>query len=271
MFSYNQRVKFQAESEKKPEVKKIDIPQIASELLTPNPEPTSSVTEEWKELSEGVAVRAISYPYNGSTYQLQVVRMDPEFISASLQYDQVGKQVADWAKDSSSIVVANAGFFKENNAPVGLLYINGQRMDSHRISPANTGLLQIGENGIKFLNLADTPIPEESQLQNALQTYPILIDNGQNVASKNLTSQDRRTAIGGDKSGNMYLITSQYSHLGLYDFAKILQESPLQLTEVLNLDGGGSTGVVVQAGEYKEIIDSQTAVPTVLMFTPRGS
>jgi uncharacterized protein YigE (DUF2233 family) len=251
--------------EKKTEVKKIDLPGLANELLTPNPQPTTTLEEEWQELTDGVARRGISYPYNGSTYQIQVLRIDPKRRSISLQYDQAGKQVSAWSKENPGSIVTNAGFFKENNEPVGLLYIDGERKDSHRINPAMSGLLLIEEHSVKFLNLANTPIPDDQQMQNALQTYPMLIDNARVIVSQNSTKQDRRTAIGADGEGNFYIITAQYPHLSLYDLAKILVESPLSLTEVLNLDGGGSTGIAIQTDEFTQVIDSQTPVPSVLV------
>ncbi|MEO8581957.1 MAG: phosphodiester glycosidase family protein [Patescibacteria group bacterium] len=237
--------------------------------IAPFVQPSKSIqlSQDWQTLSSGVEVRSLQYAYNGQSYQIQVIRLDPNQGTLSLQYDQRGKTVSQWAKGTDHLVVSNAGFFKEKNEPVGLLYVNGERLDSHRVKPADSGLLVIHENGIEILNLANAPIPAE--LQNAVQTYPVLIDQGKLIANKNMTKQDRRTAIGTDRDRRIYLFTAGYQHLGLYDFAKVISESGLQLTEVLNLDGGGSTGVAVDAGTFQKIIESETAVPTVLVFSER--
>ena len=59
LVAYNERTqsKVTEVKEKTAEIKKIDIPGLANELLTPNPQPTSSLTQEWKELGSGIALR----------------------------------------------------------------------------------------------------------------------------------------------------------------------------------------------------------------------
>lgn len=258
------------EKKEDPKTPEVNLHQIASDLLTPNPLPTSKLTKEGKELSAGVSIFAVPYEYNGSSYEIQVVKIDPKLSTLSLKYNQEGKTVGQWTQDQSNVIVMNAGFFKENNEPVGLLYIDGQRRDAHRVNPSASGLLLLNQNRVQILNLANSPIPDESALKNALQTFPVLIDKGNIVANENLTKQDRRSAIGVDKEGKVYLITADYPHLGLYDFSKTLHDSSLQFTEVLNLDGGGSTGMAINIGEYKDLIESISAVPTVLEVSYSG-
>ncbi len=227
--------------------------------LTPSLKPTA----DWTVVDKGIEVRALSYPYGDTQYDIQVVKLDPKQVQLSLEYDPEGKTISSWGKGVDGLVM-NAGFFKEENKPVGLLYINSIRKDNHRIRPAGTGLLVLNVSGISILDLSKTAVPPDDVLENAVQAYPMLISQGQLVAKTSLEMQARRTAIGSDKVGNVYLFTAQYPHLGLYDFAKLIHDSPLSLTEVLNLDGGGSTGIAINTAKYKEVIDSQTLIPTVL-------
>lgn len=227
------------------------------------------ISTDWQSIGTGVQIRKIPYQYNGVSYGFQVIKVDPKQFQLRLAYDQKGQTIRSWAKDVEGIVI-NSGFFKEGNESVGLLYIDGKRLDDHRIRPAGTGLLVIKPQGIDIMDLKNEAIPDEEELMNAVQTFPVLISNGQVVADTSLTSEDRRTAIGKDVQGNIYLITAEFAHLGLYNFAKAVHDSGLQLTEVLNLDGGGSTGISVQTDTFQQFIDSETLVPTVLIVEKKN-
>lgn len=253
------------------EPKEIDVSKFAAELLTPNPTQSPMLSGDWQSIWQGIAIKGIEYAYNGKRYQLQVVKIDPKTAEFSLQYDKTGKTIQQWAQGQENSIIANAGFFKEENEPVGLLYIDGERIDNHRVAPANSGLLSIHEQFIEILNLATTSIPSESSLQHAVQTYPILIDQGKVVVSNTFVKQARRTAIALDAEKNVYLITANYPHLGLYNFAKVLHDSSLSLTKVLNLDGGGSTGIAIKSDQFQKIIDSESAVPTVIKISFPGN
>lgn len=230
--------------------------------LTPLPT-QAQLLPDWQNIALGMQVKSLPYTYVSNTYDIQVIKIDPAYFSLHLDYDVAGKTVSSWAKGSEGVVL-NAGFFKQENKPVGLLYIDGDRVDNHRIKPEGTGLLVIHQNSIDLIDLSSHEVPDEAQLQNALQAYPMLISDSQIAVKESLQTQERRTAIGKDRQGNIYIFSVQYPHLGLYEFAKILHDSSLQLSEVLNLDGGGSTGVAINMPEYKRVIDSQTLIPTVL-------
>ncbi len=244
----------------------VNVTRLASELLTPNPTQSVTLSEDWQTISNGVSMRAVVYPYNNTQYQLQVVRVDPKQAEFSLHYEKQGKTVQQWIENKENTIMINAGFFKEENAPVGLLFIEGKRLDNHRVALENSGLLQKNGHSVEILNLATTPLPAEKTLQHAVQTYPVLIDHGKVVVQQRLVKQARRTAIGVDKDKNVYLITANYPHLGLYDFAKVLQDSTLSLTKVLNLDGGGSTGIAIKTTNFQKTTNSETPVPTVLQI-----
>jgi uncharacterized protein YigE (DUF2233 family) len=241
----------------------VTSPTLPLFAITPSPAVTPS--PDWQEVGVGMELRTLEYTYNSSKYHFQVEKIDPTQTNIHLSYFQEGKTLRSWAEEVNNGLVVNAGFFKENNEPVGLLFTDAIRRDQHRIKPEGTGLLSMHAGEIKILDLSAVDVPEPGNLTDALQSYPMLISNGQIVVGETLTSQDRRTAIGMDTSGNVYIFTAEYPHLGLYEFATILKESPLQLSEVLNLDGGGSTGLVIKTPKHSQVIDSLTTVPTVLI------
>jgi uncharacterized protein YigE (DUF2233 family) len=236
--------------------------------LFPTVTPTPLQTE-WVELASGISVRHLPYTYNDQMYPIQVIRIDPSQATFLLKYNAQGKTIRSWAEDSPNTIIVNAGFFKEKNQPVGLLYIKGQRLDAHRIQQNGTGLLKLDQNRVSIQDLGKESLSGSEKFTNALQAYPMLLSAGNVRVLSQSTAQDRRTAIGVDGDGMVYLFVAEYAHLGLFEFANLLKDAPLSLTEVLNLDGGGSTGLVVPFDAYKKTIDSQTAVPTVLVVEPK--
>jgi len=236
------------------------------ESLFPSPTP-NPFFEKWNRVADGVELQHFPYTFQDTQYYMQVLKIDPKKFDTSLAYDQKSQFISEWQSDST--IVMNAGFFKEQNAPVGLLYIHGVRQDEHRIIPKGTGLLSIQDGTIAIRDLTSDPLKDEEVFQDALQSFPLLIHDSKVAVGNNSQDQDRRTAVGIDSTGNLYLITSQYPYLTLFEFATQLQKTGLSLTKVLNLDGGGSTGVAVKIGEFDQLIDSQTPVPTVLRFTKK--
>lgn len=240
-----------------------------SETPIPTPQlPEFDLTNEWQSLSPGMDIKTLPYEYNGNSYGVQIVRIDPSLFSLKLHYDEEGKTIGEWAKGVTGLVT-NAGFFKEDNKPVGLLYIGGDRIDDHRIRPAGTGLLMLEKSGARIVDLSAEDVPNEDVLVNALQAFPLLISKGKVVADSKLTKEDRRTAVGVDDQKNVYIITGEYSHLGLFSLAQLLKNSGIHFTEVLNLDGGGSTGVGIVTDHYKNVINSETLIPTVLVVSSK--
>lgn len=220
---------------------------------------------EWFEVESGVAVKHFPYTYNNGQYYYQVVRINPAVRNIQLAYNQSGKTIRDWMSEEQGLVM-NAGFFKEGNASVGLLYIKGERLDNHRIRPEGTGLLQLEPNKVVIRDLSKQPLLENELFEQALQSYPMLISEGEVVIPQTAISQERRSAIGIDREGTVYLFSAEYQHLGLNEFAQQISRADLGIQELLNLDGGGSTGIGIRFGEYERVIDSQTVVPTVLII-----
>jgi uncharacterized protein YigE (DUF2233 family) len=80
----------------------------------------------------------------------------------------------------------------------------------------------------------------------------------------------RRTIVGQDRAGRIILITTN-SLIGmrLADLGAYLASTDLDLLNALNLDGGGSTMMVIKTGA-PQLVPSFDPVPAVLAVYPRG-
>ncbi|MCA9370147.1 MAG: phosphodiester glycosidase family protein [Pseudomonadales bacterium] len=236
------------------------------QLITggPSPSPTLSL-DAWTSLDAGLDLQHISYQVGSRTSYIEVYKLDTSILKPTLLFDQQGKFISEWQQDNALVI--NAGFFKEDNEPVGLFYIDGTRLDSHRIVPEGTGLVVLNNAALTIRNLTTHPPTTSESFDTVLQSYPLLISDGEIVLSDNTTDKTaRRTAIGTDAVGNVYLFLANEPNISLSELTKAIHESDIEVVEVLNLDGGGSSGISINLPEYTEQIDSLTPVPTVLLF-----
>jgi len=126
--------------------------------------------------------------------------------------------------------------------------------------------VQIEGNNLIIRNLETQALQEGEDVEFGLQSYPYLIKNSQPVLQEDTGKTARRSAIGTDAQGNIYLVIADTSHLTLYELMNQLVKTEIPFTDVLNLDGGTSTGIAVSEGSYHEIKDSLVRVPGVIVF-----
>jgi len=91
-----------------------------------------------------------------------------------------------------------------------------------------------------------------------------MIDGKRTQFEANSASQ-RRTIVAQDTQGRLLFIASPSSAFSLDELADILVSSDLSLKTALNLDGGASTGMYVNAGNQHVEIDSVTTLPIVII------
>lgn len=183
----------------------------------------------------------------------------------SLSYSSIPKFVSDWATASSTVVI-NAGYFDEDNSPSGYLVAEGQRYGKRMFDQERSGLIVIAGGKLSIRDLKSKPVEEGEKFEFALQSYPFLIKNGAGAIAQDSGLKARRTAVGMDRSGNVYVLFVQSSSFSLYEFMNVLLQTKISFQDVLNLDGGPSSGIVIRSGEYEKVYNSLTPVPSVLSF-----
>jgi exopolysaccharide biosynthesis protein len=73
--------------------------------------------------------------------------------------------------------------------------------------------------------------------------------------------------IGQDKEGRILLIITPQGYFTLHELSVYLTESDLNLDIAVNLDGGGSTGILV--AKPREIISPARPLPFVILVYAR--
>jgi uncharacterized protein YigE (DUF2233 family) len=224
----------------------------------------------WVPLAPGLE-RRVYRPGGGNPLtSFLALRVDPALYSLRAHY--VPGQALDAAGWQAALPGAaafvNANFFDPQGAVLGLLVSDGVIYGNSFIGFG--GMAQVQGGFPRVRSLIAEPYAGEP-LEQAVQAFPMLILNGQPTFERTQGDRpSRRTIVGQDRAGRIILITTN-SLIGmrLADLGTYLASTDLDLLNALNLDGGGSTMMVINAGA-PQIVPSFDAVPAVLAVYPKG-
>ena len=132
------------------------------------------------------------------------------------------------------------------------------------------GMLAIKEDRGELRWLVQKPYNPYEPLRAALQSFPVLVQPGGELgfgAERENHVSARRTVIGQDKRGRILFIVAPQGYFTLHQLSVYLTESDLNLDIAVNLDGGGSTGILV--ANPREIIPPNRPLPFVILVYAR--
>ncbi len=227
----------------------------------------------WSLLQPGLERRAIPI-YNDFNQHVEMVhiwRLDQNYFRMDVDYGETPKSLETWQKETNALMVINGGFYSianEKYIPDGLTIVHGKAFG--RSFNGFGGMLAIKDSWAELRWLAQKPHTSYEPLQAALQSFPVLVQPGGELgfgAEKENNVSARRTVIGQDKNGRILFIVAPQGYFTLHQFSVYLTESDLNLDIALNLDGGGSTGILV--ADPLEIIPPNRPLPFVILVYPR--
>ncbi len=176
--------------------------------------------------------------------------------------------VQGWLKSlPDAAFVSNGVFFEEHWMPTGLLKTAGETLGGQKYEFAKSGLVELAPE-TKIIDTAAGD-PGLAAMTEAAQSFPLLIKKGSRVAEFRDANASRRTAIGADVDGNIYLASVPEDAVTFSEFAKLLADTAVKWDNVLNLDGGTSTGFAARAGDWSEAMNSIVQVPNVIVAKHR--
>lgn len=151
------------------------------------------------------------------------------------------------AQNNNCDAVINGGFYKEDYTPLGLFIANNKNYGRLIKSKVANGFFYQENNGNRVIS---NQLPFDlNNLDFVLQTGPFIIVRNSRIAINN-DEQARRSLIGTDSENRLYLISiilkeNYYSGPYLSDLPVIFSlpqvKNELNLTKLLNLDGGGAS------------------------------
>ncbi|HLZ62197.1 MAG TPA: phosphodiester glycosidase family protein [Ktedonosporobacter sp.] len=222
----------------------------------------------WSQASAGIELRYEHWKSPGNTEDtVTIVRLDPHRIHLSVGY-QPGQPLltSEWMKQTGALAIINGGYFDDHNRATGLVIADGHAYSQSY--NAFGGMLSVDTQGhIQLRALHQQPYdPDTEQLQQVTQSSPMLIEDGQRTQFNANAASQRRSVVAMDKQGHLLLIASPNAAFSLDELADLLANSDLSLQIALNLDGGASTSLYLQAGNQKVTIDPLTPLPIVIII-----
>lgn len=227
----------------------------------PQPQQPAFSTEQ----SAGPVRFAHEYHAAGATSTLWVLPVGGAGVSAHIIYSTSSRLVSDWVSPQTMALI-NAGYFHEDYSPSGFLVVDGGRIGTRMFAQDKSGLVVIANGQVSVRDLAVAPITPGEQFESALQSYPFLIRAGRAAIARDSGKASRRTAIGLDTTGQVYMIVADAYDITLFQLMNELMTMGIAWADVLNLDGGSSSGVAARGGQERWVINSLVPVPMVLEF-----
>ncbi len=250
-----------------PDITHNSTPVVSSSPSTGSPTPTLKV---WYPAAPGVDVRYEDWKApSGHEDTVTIARLDLKRVHISIGYqpDQP-LSMSSWMKQTDAVAMINGGYFDARNQPEGLLLSNGQA--SGTSYSGFGGMLSVDRQGkVSLRSLREQPYDSGEQLQQATQSSPMLMLNGQRTQFTANAGFQRRSIIATDKQGHLLLIASPGQEFTLDEIADLLASSDLSIQNALNLDGGSSTGLYV-TGKQQVSIDPLLMIPIVIIVTLRS-
>jgi hypothetical protein len=256
------------------------------ELWTPTPVPLRSSAPippvapspfapdtSWSSIQPGLERRVIDInnDQNERVESLHIWRLDQKYFRLDVAYDESPKSLDTWQAETNALIVVNGGYYSIKNEryfPDGLTIVDGQAFG--RSFAGFGGMLAIDGSRAELRWLVEEPYNSSESLQAALQSFPMLVKPGGELGfgpeRENRVSA-RRTVIGQDRAGRILLMVAPQGYFTLHQLSVYLTESDLDLEIAINLDGGGSTGILV--ADPRELIAPTRPIPFVILVYPR--
>jgi hypothetical protein len=227
----------------------------------------------WSRLQPGLERRVIQIydDQNQEVESLYIWRIDQNYFRMDVAYAESPKSLQTWQEETNAAIVVNGGYFSIENQryfPDGLTIVNGRAFGSS--FEGYGGMLAIHQDQAELRWLVQKPYDSQEPLQAALQSFPILVQPGGRLGfgpENEDNAKARRTVIGQDKNGRILLIVAPEGYFSLHELSAYLTQSDLDLDIAVNLDGGGSTGILV--ANPREIIPSKVLLPFVILVYAR--
>ncbi len=215
-------------------------------------------------------LRDLKVDLSGRQVAATVVRLDPAQVRLQVAYTPGQAQFLDrWADAApEALVTVNGGYFTPEATALGLVVVDGT--SSGRSYRGFGGMLAATASGeVTVRSLRVHPYQAAERLQTAIQCHPMLVIDGAAPAlPDDNRERARRTVVGTTRSGQL-LVIAVTDPITLTETGAWLLGSGLEVTQALNLDGGGSTGIAVRSPAVRRTVPALSPLPLVVQALPR--
>jgi hypothetical protein len=243
--------------------------------------PVIAVTDagSWKTVQKGVEFRKMSLERSEPSHSidLKLLRFDSRLVVPrvlrSTQFQLKGANAKTFAEKTSALATINASYFDTEGKPLAFLKVAGQGINS-RVAKNSlyTGVFSIKDQR-PSISHRDEFLAE--QADEGLQSGPLLLLHGTAQAITGVPNRvSRRALIGIDQEQRLVIAVADSLLGGLHwpELQEIFSAASwqIQVTDLLNLDGGGSAQLYIKAGKFEELVAGTSEVPVAIGFFNRA-
>ena len=244
--------------------------------------PILAVTDagSWKVIQQGVEFRKMSMERSEPSHSiaLKLLRLDTRLVVPrvlrSAQFQLKSANAKTFAEKSGALAAINGGYFDTDGKPLAFLKTANQAINA-RIAKNSlyTGVFSIKDQQ-PLISRRDDFLAE--QADEGLQSGPLLLLHGTLQTITGVPSRaSRRALIGIDPQQRLIIAVADSLLGGLHwpEVQEIFSATPwqIQVTDLLNLDGGGSAQLYVKAGKFEELVAGTAEVPVAIAFFTRAN
>jgi hypothetical protein len=214
---------------------------------------------QWSPLGDGLefaTLRGDPWCRRGSS-AIAALRLDPTRVRLRVlhytrQPDRRPLPIVEWQRRTGAWAVFNAGQYYPDLSYMGLLVSDGDPVSSRLHSSFKAALVASPEAGGREAHVIDLnrePLdPAAPGWREVAQSFMLFDGKGKpRIRKTDLVAN--RTVVGEDRQGRLVVITSEGGYT-LWDFARLLQETPLALTHAMSMDGGLEAELCVSVGGF---------------------
>ncbi|MSP39829.1 MAG: phosphodiester glycosidase family protein [Deltaproteobacteria bacterium] len=234
----------------------------------------------WRTIHKGVEFRTIVVERGEPKYQmeLKLVRFDSKLITvkilASSDFSLKSASAKTFVEKSGVLAAINANYFDEKGRPLAYLKtLNHEINRSVSKHGLYTGVFAVRDGAPVIIHRDEF---QPAQAGEALQSGPLLLNRGTPVETmRGLGRYARRAFVGIDKDGRTIVGVTD-AVLGGLSFAElqelfVIPKAQLEISDLLNLDGGGSAQLHIKAGKFEESVLGTTEVPVAIGFFSKSN
>ena len=200
---------------------------------------------ELGKLVGGASVRRAELSDNGTRTQLTAIIFPEKSYSLRVVDSKSPGQTkaASALAEAGCVAGVNGSYFQEDFRPVGLMIADGRELQPFAKAKLLAGVLAV--RGARLEIVRSSKFTASSDLRQAVQCGPMLVEADRPTAGLNGERPARRTIIATDGQGRWAMI--YLTSVTLADAAKILAVPGVlgvwRPETALNLDGGSSSGL----------------------------
>ncbi len=206
--------------------------------------------EGWQRLKEGFEYKDLGSSLLKPWVHIHVFRIDPRQNQFSIitadKLSQKNASINEYAHYTNALLAINGGFFDPDFNPLGLR-ISNKIQTSPLKQISWWGIFYIKNNQAQLSNIYQ--FYRNKNIDFAIQSGPRLIINGKIPSLKPGTAE--RTALGITKDNKIIILVTDNASTTTTELAALMKAPPLSCKDALNLDGGNSSQLYVNIGNFK--------------------